>query len=64
MTTKIIMRRQKMSNEYISVICNYCEFTESGTAIVNSNPWNLCEGRGCEKARERCIEETGEEPEE
>lgn len=35
---------------YSSVICNYCVCTDYGNAPVNTGPWNICEGQGCEAA--------------
>lgn len=35
---------------YSSVICEYCVCTGYGDAPVNTGPWNLCEGAGCELA--------------
>ena len=35
---------------YDSVICKYCKCTDYGEEPVNTGPWNICEGIGCEDA--------------
>jgi len=49
-----------MENNYDYVICKYCGYTDYGFARVNTGPWNLCEGLGCEEARQAYEAETGE----
>lgn len=39
-----------MKHEYSSVICEYCACTDYGGEPVNTGPWNICEGVGCELA--------------
>lgn len=47
--------------DYSSVICNYCTCTDYGSASVNTGPWNLCEGVGCEKALEAYNNDNSDE---
>lgn len=47
--------------EYESVICSHCVCTDFGTAQVNTGPWNLCEGRGCEEALDAYNESVDDE---
>lgn len=37
-------------------LCEYCELTEYGCRKINTGPWNLCEGIGCDKAYEEYLE--------
>ena len=39
-----------MAHDYASVICEYCKCTDYGDEPVNTGPWNMCEGVGCELA--------------
>jgi len=41
-------------------LCEYCEFTRDGQS-VNTNQFNLCEGRSCPQAYERYLKEYEEE---
>jgi hypothetical protein len=41
-------------------ICKYCEFTRHGES-VNTNQFNLCEGRRCPRAYEGYLEECEED---
>lgn len=36
-------------------LCNYCDWNIEGR--VNTNQFNLCEGRNCDKAYENYLEE-------
>lgn len=40
-------------------LCNYCECTEFGSCKVNTSPYNLCEGRYCEKAYNYYLDAVG-----
>ena len=40
------------SQGYSSPICEYCKCTDWGFQTVNTGPWNMCEGIGCEDAFE------------
>lgn len=44
-------------NNYSSVICEYCRWTDLGYAKVNTGPWNMCEGQGCQDAYEAWQED-------
>ena len=35
---------------YSSAICEHCACTEYGDQPVNTGPYNMCEGVGCEQA--------------
>jgi len=37
-------------------LCEYCPSTEYGTIKINTGPWNLCEGMGCETAYTNYLE--------
>lgn len=52
-----------MRREFDEAICDYCTLTGMGTVSVNTGPWNLCEGLGCEEAQVRYVEEHPEEEE-
>ena len=45
--------------DYPWSICKYCRFTDFGYAPINTGPHNLCEGMGCDEAKERYEEKTG-----
>ena len=53
-----------MNNNYASILCEYCPYTEFGLQpsgyVSDNGTYVACEGRDCEKAYENYIEETGD----
>ena len=53
-----------MDNNYDSILCEYCPYTEFGitpSAYVSGNgTYVSCEGIDCEEAYENYVEETGD----
>lgn len=47
-------------------LCDFCDATEFGKTVINTGPWNICEGRFCDSATENyihSIEEKFDDPE-
>lgn len=54
----------KMDNNYYSIICEYCPYTNFGEIpseyVSGDGTYVSCEGRDCEEAYKYYIEETGD----
>lgn len=59
-----MMTKPKTIEELEDELCIHCPLTDGGTASVNTNPMNLCEGRACDEAYSAYLELCEEEEEE
>lgn len=54
-----------MNNDYPSILCEYCPYTEFGLQpseyVSGNGTYVACEGRNCEEAFENYTKETGDE---
>lgn len=54
----------KTDNNYASILCEYCPYTEFGTIpseyVAGNGTYVVCEGINCEEAYENYIEVTGD----
>lgn len=54
----------KTDNNYASILCEYCPYTEFGIQpseyVSGNGTYVACEGINCEEAYENYLEETGD----
>ena len=43
------------TGDYPSLLCKYCSWTDYGSGLLGTGPYNMCEGAGCESAFDALV---------
>lgn len=47
----------KTQEDLDTELCQYCPCTEFGSIVINTGPWNLCEGCMCDTAYQKYLDD-------